>query len=69
MCLQKLNSIKDKIKEIIRTKQLKIKPEIIAVTKTFTIEKVMPLLKGGHLHYGENKIQESENKWTDIKKK
>lgn len=69
MCLQKLNLIKDKIKEIIQTKQLKIKPEIIAVTKTFSIEKVKPLLNGGHLHYGENKIQESENKWPDIKKK
>ena len=69
MCLQKLNLIKDKIKEIIQTKQLQIKPEIIAVTKTFTIEKVMPLINGGHLHYGENKIQESENKWTEIKKK
>ncbi len=69
MSLEKLNSIKDKIKEIIHTKQLKINPEIIAVTKTFSIEKVIPLLDGGHLHYGENKIQESEKKWSEIRKK
>ena len=68
MCLENLNSIQNKVKEIIRTKQLKITPEIIAVTKTFSVNKIIPLLKKGHLHYGENKIQESELKWTNLKK-
>ena len=69
MSLQKLNLIKVKINEIVHTKQLKINPKIIAVTKTFSIEKIIPLLDEGHLHYGENKIQESEKKWSEIKKK
>jgi len=68
MCLEKLNLIQNKVKEIIKIKQLKIKPEIIAVTKTFSEDKIIPLLKKGHLHYGENKIQESELKWVNIKK-
>jgi PLP dependent protein len=68
MCLVKLNSIKSKVKEIIQAKQLKIDPEIIAVTKTFSIDKITPLLEKGHLHYGENKMQESELKWIDLKK-
>lgn len=68
MCLEKLNSIKNKVKEIIQSKQLKINPEIIAVTKTFSTDKIIPLLKKGHLHYGENKIQESELKWIELKK-
>ena len=68
MCLENLNLIQNKVKEIIRTKQLKITPEIIAVTKTFPVNKIIPLLKKGHLHYGENKIQESELKWTNLKK-
>ena len=68
MSLEKLNLIKNKVKEIIQAKQLKITPEIIAVTKTFSINKIIPLLKQGHLHYGENKIQESELKWIELKK-
>jgi hypothetical protein len=41
--------------------------KIIAVSKTFPIEKVLPLIEHGHLHYGENKVQEALDKWTDIK--
>jgi len=66
--LQKLKFIQNKINEIINEKQLKTKPEIIVVTKTFLIENIIPLLDSGHLHYGENKIQEAENKWGKIKK-
>ena len=40
---------------------------IIAVSKTFPIENVLPLIEHGHLHYGENKVQEALEKWTDIK--
>ena len=42
--------------------------KIIAVSKTFPIENVLPLIEHGHLHYGENKVQEALEKWTDIKK-
>jgi len=67
--LQKLNSIENKISEILVKKQLKINPKIIAITKTFPISVISPLLESGHIHYGENKIQEAENKWEGIKEK
>ena len=41
--------------------------KIIAVSKTFPIENVLPLIEHGHLHYGENKVQEALEKWTVIK--
>ena len=31
------------------------------------MSKIIPLLESGHIHYGENKIQEAENKWLDTK--
>ena len=65
--VQRLNLIKNKVKEIISIKQLKTKPEIIAVSKTFSLSKILPLIDYGHLHFGENKMQEAEEKWTDIK--
>jgi len=42
--------------------------EIIAVSKTFPLNKILPLINSGHIHYGENKIQEAMDKWMDIKK-
>ena len=42
-------------------------PKIIAVSKTFPLENILPLINHGHLHYGENKVQEALDKWTDIK--
>ena len=44
-------------------------PKIIAVSKTFQLEKILPLINHGHLDYGENKVQEAINKWTEIKLK
>ena len=41
--------------------------KIIAVSKTFTIESIKPLIDYGHLEYGENKVQEAITKWTDVK--
>ena len=41
--------------------------KVIAVSKTFPIKTIMPLIEYGHLEYGENKVQEAINKWTDIK--
>ena len=43
-------------------------PKIIAVSKTFKIDKILPLIEHGHIDYGENKVQEAVEKWTDIKK-
>ncbi len=42
--------------------------EVVAVSKTFSLNKILPLINFGHNHYGENKIQEAVDKWTDIKK-
>ena len=39
-------------------------PNIIAVSKTFSLDKMKPLLDYGHLHFGENKVQEASDKWT-----
>ncbi len=44
-------------------------PKIIAVTKTFKIDKILPLLNYGHLDYGENKVQEAVEKWSELKLK
>ena len=56
------------IKEQIKTKfDSTDNLNIIAVSKTFTITEIEPLLKHGHLHFGENKIQEALDKWTNVK--
>ena len=44
-------------------------PKIIAVSKTFKIDHITPLIEHGHIDFGENKVQEAIEKWTDIKKK
>ena len=57
------------IEELIKSKANHDKlPTIIAVSKTFPIENVLPLIEHGQLDYGENKVQEAIDKWTDIKK-
>ena len=43
-------------------------PKIIAVSKTFSIDKILPLIDHGHFDYGENKVQEAVEKWTEVKK-
>ena len=42
---------------------------IVAVSKTFSLDHIMPLINYGHMHYGENKVQEAEAKWLEIKNK
>jgi len=66
--LEQLNLIKNKVNSIINQKQLKTNPKIIVVTKTFALNNITPLLNSGHIHFGENKIQEAEKKWSEIKK-
>ena len=63
-----LLSIQNELK--IKIKKLNFEnynPNIVAVSKTFTIKDILPLINHGHLHFGENKIQESIEKWTSIK--
>jgi pyridoxal phosphate enzyme (YggS family) len=67
--IQRLDLTRDKIKEIVEREQLKIIPQIIAITKTFSLSEIVPLIKMGHTHYGENKIQEAEDKWMPVKNK
>ena len=60
------------IQESIKSKLLNLKnkdriPKIIAVSKTFKIDHIRPLIEYGHLDYGENKVQETLDKWTDVK--
>ena len=43
-------------------------PKIICVSKTFSIDKLNPLIKHGHHHFGENKVQEAIVKWSNLKK-
>jgi len=43
-------------------------PEIVAISKTFPLESILPLIDHGHLHFGENKVQEAKVKWATIKK-
>ena len=66
LILQNLNLVKSKVNKIIEIKQPKIKPKIIVVTKTFTLEKIKPLLENGHMHFGENKIQEAVSKIDEV---
>ena len=63
--INKLKVIQDNIKNL---NQNSIKPNIICVSKTFPISKLKPLIDFGHLHFGENKVQEAEEKWTEIKR-
>ena len=62
------------IQHSINSKLLELKgksriPKIIAVSKTFKIDHILPLINHGHLDFGENKVQEAVEKWTDIKNK
>ena len=66
--MQNLLSIETSINsKLIELKEEK-KPKIIAVSKTFKIDHILPLIEYGHLDYGENKVQEAIEKWGDIKK-
>ena len=66
--VKNLIDIKNNIKTELNKLNLHNNPKIIAVSKTFNIEKIMPLISFGHIDFGENKVQEAMNKWTEIKK-
>ena len=62
--INNLNLIKENLKsKVVDYKKIKI----IAVSKTFALDKIMPLIEHGHLNFGENKVQEAMDKWTNTK--
>ena len=68
--IQNLLSIQASIKsKLLEVKEKNRIPKIIAVSKTFKIEHILPLINYGHTDFGENKVQEAVVKWTEIKKK
>ena len=58
----------EKIKQEIKNNLMQNEPNIIAVSKTFPMDHIKPLIDYGHKHFGENKVQEAEKKWGDLKK-
>ncbi len=54
------------IQENLRNNTKSIEPNIICVSKTFPLSKLEPLINYGHCHFGENKVQEAEKKWSQI---
>ena len=63
-----LLNIENNIKASLNKLNINNKPKIVAVSKTFKIDKILPLIDYGHLDFGENKVQEAVEKWTELKK-
>jgi hypothetical protein len=58
------------IEKVVKSKESNSrKITIVAVSKTFNLDKILPLIDYGHLHYGENKVKEAIEKWSEIKLK
>ena len=67
--VKNLLDIENKIKNTLNSLNIEDNPKVIAVSKTFEIDKILPLIEHGHIDFGENKVQEAVEKWTDIKNK
>jgi pyridoxal phosphate enzyme (YggS family) len=67
--VQNLINIDSEIKSSLKKLQIKKIPKIIAVSKTFKMDKIAPLIEYGHIDFGENKVQEAVDKWTAVKEK
>ena len=68
--IKNLLNIKEKVKVKFETNKNILKlPEIIAVSKTFKIDHIQHVLEQGHIHFGENKVQEALEKWNLVKDK
>src|SRR6056300_776658 len=65
--VKNLLNIENNIKTYLNEMNINNNPKVIAVSKTFTIDKILPLIDYGHVNFGENKVQEAVQKWTDIK--
>jgi len=66
--VKNLLDIDNNIKVHLNKLNINSNSKIIAVSKTFKIDKILPLINHGHIDFGENKVQEASEKWTDIKK-
>ena len=66
--VKNLLEIDNNIKVHLTKLNINNRSKIIAVSKTFKIDKILPLIEYGHIDFGENKVQEAIEKWTDIKK-
>jgi len=66
--VKNLLDIENNIKLHLEKLKINKNPKIVAVSKTFTIDKILPLIDYGHIDFGENKVQEAVEKWTEIKK-
>ena len=67
--VQKYKDIISAIDKKLEEQKINSIPKVIAVSKTFKLEKILPLIEYGHLDYGENKVQEAIEKWSEIKLK
>ena len=67
--VQKYKDIISAINRKIEEQKIILTPKVIAVSKTFSLAKILPLIEYGHLDYGENKVQEAIDKWSEIKLK
>jgi len=68
--IENLNYIQNQINsKILKLNINNYKPKIIAISKTFKISHILPLIEHGHVDFGENKVQEAIEKWTEIKNK
>ena len=67
--VKNLLDIENNIKVNLNELNINNYPKIIAVSKTFKTDKILPLIEHGHIHFGENKVQEAIEKWEAIKKK
>ncbi len=67
--VKNLLDIKNNIESHLNKLNIINNPKIIAVSKTFKIDKILPLIDYGHIHFGENKVQEAVEKWTKTKEK
>ena len=66
--VKNLLNIKAEIKTKLDQLKYNYSPHIVAVSKTFSIEHIFPLIEYGHVHFGENKVQEALEKWSETKK-
>ena len=66
--VKNLLDIDNNIEVYLNRLNINSRPKIIAVSKTFKIDKILPLIEYGHIDFGENKVQEASEKWMDIKK-
>ncbi len=67
--VQKYKDIISSIDRKIEEQKIQLTPKVIAVSKTFKLESILPLIEYGHLDYGENKVQEAIDKWSAMKLK